>query len=333
MSNKRADSESSDKRAVTRCGNVESRLAASRPRNSGRRLNFFQAGKSLCLAATLMILAGPALAEPVLEKVRRTGVLNAGARAKGIVPFSFKDETGTFKGFSIDILSAIHVALEQHLGMPVKLDISEVDAETRFSRVQNGDLAIVCDTTTPTRQREEIVDFSATIFFDGVRILVDRSHSTGEISSLKSPRIGVIPNGTAIKTVQEKVPTAQIVPFPDLEDAFANLEAGKLDAIADNSVILRRIHRQAARPGRYSLLPFNDYLSIETFACIVPENDSRWRNFVDNSIIDLMKDIDKYSGRYYEIHRKWFRSGDGAQIPLNGEAITHFKSIIDIYGD
>lgn len=303
------------------------------PQRDLRGIKSRRVGWGLLLAMVFMASACPAQAEYVIDKIRRTGTLNAGARVSGIVPFSFKDETGTFKGFSIDILSAIHLALERELGMPIKLNLYEVDAETRFSQIQNGELAIVCDATTPTRKREEIVDFSVTTFLDGVRLMVDRSHSTGDIGSLKSPRVGTIPNSTAIRVVQEKIPTAEIISFPNLQDAFASLEAGNLDAIVDNNVILRHLHRRAARPGRYSILPLNDYLSVETFACIVPENDSRWRNFVDSVIINLMKGIESYRGEYYDTYKKWFKNIDGVQHPINRDAIIYFKNITEIYGD
>lgn len=306
-------------------------LAAPQLCHSGRPIRLSRVGWWLIVATMLMTSHGPAQAEFVIDKIKRTGTLSMGARVNGLVPFSFKDETGAFNGFSIDIMLAIHRSLERHLGMHIKRELNEVDAETRFSHVKSGELDIVCDATTPTRQREEIVDFSVTTFFDGSRLMVDRNHSTGDIGNLRSPRVGAITNSTVIEAVRSKVPNAEFVLFPNLQEAFTNLEAGKIDAIADNNVILRQLHRQAERPGRYSMLPLNNYLSIEAFACIVPENDSSWRNFVNNTIADMLKDVDRYRGEYYDIYRRWFRSGNGPQYPLSSEAINHLKNINDIY--
>ncbi|MGV6872142.1 amino acid ABC transporter substrate-binding protein [Pseudochelatococcus sp. B33] len=305
---------------------------AGRDGAMSRIRRIFRPGRMLLLAAALVTPAAPGRAETTLDKIERTGTLVAGTR-DGVPPFAFRDGEGTFRGFSVDILSAIHEALEKRLGKPISLDLRETTAGDRFSRIQSGELAIVCDITTPTWEREDIVDFSVTIFFNGTRILVDRGHSMGDIGSLKSPVVGVVASSSTIKGLKNKVPSAQLVPFPSVQDAFVALEMGKVDAVAHTDVILRSLQRHASRPGRYSLLPINDYLSTEAIACILPENDSHWRDFTNRVITDLLQGVDAYRGDYYEIHRKWFGAASGIHLPLSKDAINHFKNVIEFYGD
>ncbi len=64
------------------------------------------------LAGVLLLgVATPALAETVLEKIKRTGILTAGARGTNI-PFAYINEKNEWIGFSIDLLEAIRARLE-----------------------------------------------------------------------------------------------------------------------------------------------------------------------------------------------------------------------------
>lgn len=287
-------------------------------------------GRSSLLAAALIALATPALSETTLERIERTSTLRAGTHSNA-PPFAFKNKTGELVGFSVDIISAIREALEKRMGKPIALDLQEVDLDKRLPRIQSGDLDIACDITTPTWEREEVVDFSVTIFFNGTRLLVDRGYSMGEIGSLRSPLVGVVSNSSTIKGVQEKILAPKLVSFPNVRAAFEALEAGEVNAIASTDVILRNLQRRSSRPGRYSLIPINGYLSTEVIACTLPENDSRWRDFTNHTIADLLHGVENYRGRYYEIYRKWFGSSQMTNLPLNKEAINHFKHIIDYY--
>jgi ABC-type amino acid transport substrate-binding protein len=44
-----------------------------------------------------------------------------------------------------------------------------------------------------------------------------------------------------------------------------------------------------------------DFLSKEPYSCMVPENDSKWRDFVNHSIMELID-----NGKYFELYDKWF---------------------------
>jgi len=105
--------------------------------------------------------AGPA--ETVLEKIGRTGVLTAGTRGSNI-PFAFINEKNELRGFSIDLLEAIHARLEKKLGKRIRLDKREVTNATRISLVVNRAIDIECGSTSYTRGRDEAVDFSITFF-------------------------------------------------------------------------------------------------------------------------------------------------------------------------
>ncbi len=70
------------------------------------------------LAGVLLLgAAAPVLAETVLEKIRRTGVLTAGTRGISI-PFAFINEKNEWIGFSVDLLEAIRAGWRRSSASP-----------------------------------------------------------------------------------------------------------------------------------------------------------------------------------------------------------------------
>ncbi|MBU0726891.1 MAG: amino acid ABC transporter substrate-binding protein [Alphaproteobacteria bacterium] len=280
-------------------------------------------------ALALLLGAGsavPASAESVLERVARTGVLNAGTRDH-IRPFAYRDADGAFVGFSVDIIHAIHAALERQTGRSIKLEIAQVDAQSRIAKVADGTLDITCDIASKTWARDEVIDFSLTIFFNGTRILTERQFGLAGVSALQNKRIGVIANSSTITVMRRILPSAEIVPFADMNAAMAALEAGELDGISNISIILRGLQRRASQPGRYIVLPRADYLNAEPMACILPQNDSPWRDFVDHTLVRLMSGVEEYRGPYFDIYQKWFGPDGDLHYPLSQDAIRHFDQI------
>lgn len=91
----------------------------------------------IVLVICLALVPHVAAADSVLDRVERTGVLNAGTRDQ-IRPFAFRGEDGSFVGFSVDIIRHIHAALEAKLGRDIALEIGQVDAQSRIDRVADG---------------------------------------------------------------------------------------------------------------------------------------------------------------------------------------------------
>src|SRR5262249_7181168 len=133
-------------------------------------------GAAIWLAGILLLgTAAPVLAETVLEKIGRTGVLIAGTRGSSI-PFAFINESNEWIGFSIDLLEAVRARLEKKRGKPIRLEKKEVTPENRFRLVANRTIDVECASTTYTRgrDRDQRVDFSINFFFTGTRLLVKR---------------------------------------------------------------------------------------------------------------------------------------------------------------
>ena len=86
------------------------------------------------------------------------------------------------------------------------------------------------------------VAFSSLTFVDGTGLLVRRSTAGNSLMDLAGKKIGVI-TGTSneralAEAMKSKMVTATMVPVSSREDGLAQLEAGTIDAFANDRVLL-----------------------------------------------------------------------------------------------
>src|SRR5262249_61827450 len=114
--------------------------------------------------------AAPVLAETVLEKIGRTGVVTAGTRGSSI-PLAFINEKNEWIGFSIDLLEAIRARLEKKLGKPIRLEKKEVggDPATRIPPGGSRTIDLEGSATTHPPGRDETAGVSIPFSVPGSR--------------------------------------------------------------------------------------------------------------------------------------------------------------------
>ena len=272
---------------------------------------------TIALALALMMsLAGLAPASGgTLDRIAETGVIRAGTRTDAI-PFAFDNGSGKPVGFSVDLIEEIRAAAEKAIGKPIKVDLSVVTPANRVQLVAEGKLDIVCEITTPTWAREKLVDFSIPIFRDGTRILTFRD-TLRTVPNPKDMLIGVAEGTTTATILQEALPGVRIKNFPSMDAAFIALGKGEIQGVANIGVVLLGLSRKFEPNRSVVLLPRSAPYGNETMSCMVPQDDSAWRDFVNHTIIDLEDGLADYRGRYMDIHDKWF-GRDGVMVyPLD----------------
>ena len=262
------------------------------------------------LAGLLLLgAAAPVLAETVLEKIKRTGVLTAGTRGTNI-PFAFIDEKNEWIGFSIDLLEALRARLEKKLGKPIKLEKKELTPTTRFSLVVNRTIDVECSSTTYTRGRDEAVDFSINFFFTGAQLLVKRGSGIKSLADVAGKRVGATHGSTGETALRASQPKADVVTFPDQPAGFLALEQGRIVAYVNDGILLAGLAAKARNPKDYEVV--GDFFSKDPYACMVPENDSKWRDFVNHTFMELID-----SGKYFELYDKWFGASGVVPYPMS----------------
>jgi polar amino acid transport system substrate-binding protein len=253
----------------------------------------------------LLGVAGPVLGETVLEKIGRSGVLTAGTRGNAI-PFAFIKEKNEWIGFSIDLLEVIRARLEKKLGKPIKLEKKEITPETRIQFVVNRTIDVECGSTTYTRARDQAVDFSINFFFTGAQLLVKKGSGIKSLADVAGKRVGAIRETTGEPALRAAQPKADVVTFQDQPAAFLALEQGRIVAYAHDGILQAGLVARTRNPKDYAVV--GNFFSKDPLSCMVQENDSKWRDFVNHTFMEIID-----NGKYFELYDKWF--GERGVLP------------------
>jgi polar amino acid transport system substrate-binding protein len=267
-----------------------------------------------------LLLAGPSLAETVVEKVARTGFLTVGTRFDAI-PYSYIDDKGELVGYSMDVLERIRKRLETRLGRPVTLQMIEANQPgEKINLIRSGDIDIACSTAF-TWERAKVVDFSISYSISGIRILAKKGSNLSTPQSLIGKRIALVPTSAAVDVIKLVQPQATIVTtYSTVEEALEALKTGKIDAIAGDSISLAgTILRD--NPKIYEIVP-EEALANFGIACMVPENNSTFLDDVNYAIVKMMQDyITNDTATVSQIDR-WF--GSQGMVPIPPELLKGF---------
>ncbi|WLT38492.1 amino acid ABC transporter substrate-binding protein [Synechocystis sp. B12] len=239
---------------------------------------------ALTFTAGLVAIA-PVQAETVLERVARTGELRAGTRTDA-VPFGFEMANGEMEGYGVDLMALIALKLAEEMGKTITVDLDRVDLQSRFQAIASGELDIVCEATTITQDRLELVDFSAPFFISGAKFLMKQGSVEGfNINgTLEGIPIAYIQNTTTFDIIPKIYPLAQWVPVQDREEGIAKLDGGQVKSVVSDGILLvGELLKQGKNPAEYALGPYQP-ITTELYACILPQGDGDWKRFVDEVI-------------------------------------------------
>lgn len=252
------------------------------------------------------LIPGIAKAETVMEKVARTGVLTAGT-SKDALPFAYSDSQGKLTGYSVDMLTLIQQQLEKELGKKITLKLVVVTPAARIPKIINRQVDIVCDASSFTWERDKKVDFSISYGVTGTQILIKKETNLGSPESLINKRVGVLAGTTNEQAIKQIQPQSKLVYFKTRPEAFAALEQGKIDAFASDSILLEGWLQTAKNPDSFAIVPPRPY-SREGIACMVPENNSKFLNSVNYSLVKFMQGFVNNNPKYVAIFDRWFGS-------------------------
>ena len=250
------------------------------------------------------IMPGVASAETVIEKVARTGVLTAGT-SRDALPFAYSDSQGKLTGYSVDMLGLIQQQLEKESGKKIKLKLVAVTPSERIPKIINREVDIVCDASSFTWERDKKVDFSISYGVTGTQILIKKNSNLGSPESLINKRVGVLSGTTNEQVIKQIQPQVKLVYLRTRPEGFAALEQGKVDAFASDSILLEGWLQTAKNQDSFAIVPPRPY-SREGIACMVPENNSKFLNSVNYSLVKFMQGFVNNNPKYVAIFDHWF---------------------------
>ncbi len=254
------------------------------PRNTRRRA--LGVPSLLLTLAAMLGTALPARAETVIEQAARTGEITM-AGPTDLVPLAYLDTSKKLVGFSLDVARLIEAEVSTYLGRPVRIVYTaNEDPLAVFKDVSRGDVALACGVQF-TWEREMFVDFSMPFGLSGIRVLTRQGGLDGSPASLAGKRIGVVKNSLGSATIAAVQPKAVQVPFAGIEPAVRALLAGQVDGVGGDSLTLAGALQGLGGKG-YGLVP-TEAFSRYAVGCILPENNSTFRNLVNLAIARLVQ--------------------------------------------
>jgi ABC-type amino acid transport substrate-binding protein len=268
---------------------------------------------ALCLAPTLALAQmASAPFDGRLKKIHETKTISVAYRTDA-VPFSFEDGDKKPAGYTVDLCRSVIGVIEKQIGvLPLQVKWVPVTTQTRLSAVASGQADMECGATTVTLGRMKEVGFSTLTFVDGTGLLIRSSTPGNSLMDLANKKIGVVAGTSNERALNEalklKVVAASVVPVKSREDGLGQLEAGTIDALASDRVLLVGLVAKSKDPKALALL--GDPLSYEPYAIVLPRGDWAMRQAVDAALAQIYK-----SPALPEIYNRWF-AALGRPAPL-----------------
>ncbi|ACK71678.1 extracellular solute-binding protein family 3 [Gloeothece citriformis PCC 7424] len=277
---------------------------------------------SLAFTLALPLKSG---AETVLERVARTGVLTVGTPTD-IVPLAYVNEQQELVGYSVDFLNLLKDQIQTQLGREIALQFVEITPSDGIPKLMSEEVDIICNAGF-SWERDKFVDFSLSMGISGTQILVKQNTNLGSIDSLKGKRVAAIPKTIAEQVIRVSQPDATVVTVESMQQGFEAVEQGKVDAFAADGIILEGYQQTVSQPNAYKVVPEQPY-NRQGIACMVPENNSKFLDTINFTIVRLMQGYLAQEPSSVEIIERWF--GSQGIITVEPELIrNYFQDVIN----
>ena len=121
-------------------------------------------------AALACAFVGSAAEAGTLDRIRDSGVFRIGYRADA-KPYSYRNENGQAAGYIVDLCLEVAASIRAEVNSGVQVEFVLVSPGERFESVRDGKVDILCDPSSATIPRREMVDFSLPTFLDGASVI------------------------------------------------------------------------------------------------------------------------------------------------------------------
>lgn len=240
------------------------------------------------------------------DEILTRGKLLAGVRAD-FPPFGRLDESGDFAGFGVDLSREF----AKHLG--VKVEFVQTTSANRIPLLLNRQIDADIGTTSPTRARNEVVDFTYTIAWTHVVVVVPKGKNKDPNSYLNdSTTVGTVQGSVYVDQWKKRFPNAKIKLYQEFPELFVALAQGQVDvALANETTVRESMERN---PRLNQQLDMGGAWTQESTAIGVRQNDSKWRNWINWALQRMWAE-----GTFQAIYKKHFKTDPPFHIWENGQ--------------
>ncbi|MEM0921500.1 MAG: amino acid ABC transporter substrate-binding protein [Pseudomonadota bacterium] len=262
--------------------------------------------KQLALAGALSLAASvPAAAEDftgTLAKVAESGVITIGHRESS-VPFAYLDENQQPIGYSIDLCMKIVEKVSETVGKELEIRYVPVNPKTRLALMANGTIDLECGSTTNKLSRQQQVEYLATTFVTGTKLMVRKDSGIASVADLDGKAVALAQGTTnelAVKAAIEELGLdVKVLPVRDHAEGMLSLETDRVDVYATDHILLYGLMSKSKTPEEFEVV--GDFLSYDPYGLMVRRNDSAFELVGKAALAEVFR-----TGEIMEIYSKWF---------------------------
>ena len=208
------------------------------------------------------------------------------------VPFEFK-QGDKYVGFDIDLWDAI--AKKMH----ISYELRPMDFGGLIPGLQSRNLDVAMAGITITDARKQVVDFSEGYYNADLLIAVkSNDNSIVKFRDLTGKKVG-LKQGTAAASFMKSKYKANYIEFPNIDNAYLDLQAGNLDAVVHDSPNVLYYVKTAGN-GKVKSTGETDSILPQQYGFAMQKNSSLTPK-VNQALQALRAD-----GTYDKIYVKWF---------------------------
>lgn len=208
------------------------------------------------------------------------------------VPFCFPDENNVYTGFDIDLLQAF----SEYLGF--EYEIQPMDFTALLMSVQTNKLDMGMAGITITEDRKKVMDFATPYYDAGLQIFVKADNEQiGSIADLEGKKIALKEGTASVDYVSQNVSDCTVTTFPNIEEAYLEVQRGAADAVVYDSPNMLYYVNQNADCGAKVVGELVDGCQYG----IVLQQGSGYTEYINAALEQFRKD-----GTYDAIYEKWF---------------------------
>ena len=215
------------------------------------------------------------------------------------VPMGFRDENGKLTGFDVDLATAALTNLGYEFEFqPINWDMKETELNSsKIDAIWNG------YTNTPERAKKVALTNS---YMNNTQAIITLSDSLiNSKADLKDKTIATQIASSSLdainkdNTIVTAIKDGQPILFDTYNEAFMDLEAGRVDAVVADE-ILARYYISKKDSSKYKVL--EDNLANEEYCVGVRKDDTELLDALNSEFAKM-----KESGQFAEIKDKWFK--------------------------
>jgi glutamate/aspartate transport system substrate-binding protein len=241
-------------------------------------------------------------ATSTLDRIKARGKVLL-AHRDASVPFSYLDGNKKPIGYAMDLCERLVKMLEKELKQPLKIEYVLVTSATRIDAIAKSQADMECGSTTNNAERRQKVAFTIPHYIAGARLMVRADSPINRFEDLEGQKLVSTKGSTPLKLAEEQIKSRRLwiplVEAPDHAKAVQMVESGEADAFLMDDILLYGL--RANRPKPEALKVVGNFLSIEALAIMLPKDDPRFKELVDNEMKRIIR-----SGEIYAIYRTWF---------------------------